>query len=100
MHWIADYRVHGSVDDPDAGVVRYRCSAPARLRLDDRSVLVEVVDADVADLLADLSRWAAAAASFAAAGTLAVPLEVGPGERPGTAWVSRIADPTGASATL
>ncbi|MCU4185668.1 protein kinase [Acidiferrimicrobium sp. IK] len=104
--WIADYHVVRPLDDPARPGSRFVALAPPRLDLDGRPVVIEVGPGEPADLLPDLSRWAAAAARAAAGdpgrSALAVPLEVGPldaaagGPGPGGTdaqmWLSRLAD--------
>ena len=100
--WIADYHVVAPLDDPARPGSRWLATAPGRLGLGGASVVIEVGPGEPADLLPDLSRWAAAAAG---GGTgLVVPLEVGPleGGAPGAGaagdggtpavWLSRLAE--------
>ncbi len=109
--WIADYRVTRALDDPLLPGRRFVAIAPERLGLGAAQVVIEIGPGDPADLLPDLSRWAAAAAGTGAAKAggagLAVPLEVGPiawdaVERPPSApahpllWVSRLVEVEGA----
>lgn len=100
MHsWVADYRIEHVLDDPARPGTRFLATPPPRAAMPDPLVVIEVGPGDPADVLPDLSRWAAAASGPADGWGgpapewgLVVPLEVGPfyDDDGGTGtWVAR-----------